>query len=180
LKGGGLDTGGHYTTQAYKFCKKNQARNFLALKGSNQLSAPLTSRPSRNNSERVKLFSIGTTEAKDMIYGCLKLPEPGAGYVHFPMSLDEEYFEQMTGEKKITEYREGRPIRKYKAFRPRVEALDCYVYARAALEILKVPIKSLARDLVPGAPAAKPKAKARKQRETSRRGNGGGWFDRYK
>jgi len=78
IRGGGLDTGGHYTTEAYKFCKKHQARNFLALKGSNQPTAPFTSRPSRNNAQRVRLFSIGTAEAKDLIYGSLKLAEPGA------------------------------------------------------------------------------------------------------
>jgi len=63
------------------------------------------------------------------------------------VSADEEYFEQLTGEKKVTTFKDGRPVKKYKAIRPRVEALDCYVYARAAFEILKVPLRALATEL---------------------------------
>ena len=186
VKGGGLDTGGHFTSMAYKFCRKNMNKSFLALKGSNQLDAPLTSRPTRSNSERVRLFSIGTKEAKDLIYGCLKIEEPGAGYVHFPVSAeqesysaDEEYFEQLTGEKKVTEYRSGRPIKRYKAFRPRVEALDCYVYALAAYEILKFNVKAMLKELTPSADGSlPPKKSARKKNAIPR--ESGGWMSRYK
>jgi len=187
VRGGGLDTGGHFTGMAYKFCKKNQTRNFLALKGSNQLSAPLTSRPSRNNAERVRLFSIGTNEAKDLIYGCLKIEEPGPGYVHFPVaveaeeySADDEYFAQLTGEKKVTEYRSGRPIKKYKAFRPRVEALDCYVYALAAHEILKFNVRVLLRDLTPGPDGSPPPASRPARKKATIQRDNSGWMDRYK
>ena len=184
LKGGGLDTGGHYTTNAYKFCLKLQNRNIFALKGSNQLEAPLTSRPSRNNAQRVRLFSIGTTEAKDMIYACLKISEPGAGYTHFPMTADHEYFAQMTGEKKGTEYRNGRAVRRYKATRPRVEALDCKVYADAAFELLKINLNALARHLVATEDGTAPTPqKQKKQKKTSsaiNRDGSGGWFNRHR
>jgi phage terminase large subunit GpA-like protein len=187
VRGGGLDTGGHYTSMAYKFCKRNQGRNWLALKGSNQLEAPLTSRPSRNNSERVRLFSIGTTEAKDLIYGCLKIQEPGPGYVHFPVSTDEEtysadeeYFEQLTAEKKVTEFKSGRPVRRYKAQRPRVEALDCYVYAVAAFEILKMNVQSILNELrAPQSDREKPATKNKSRRGVTRNRDGG-WMDRYR
>jgi len=188
VRGGGLDTGGHFTSMAYKFCRKNMDKRFLALKGSSQQHAPLTSRPSRSNSERVRLFSIGTAEAKDLIYGCLKIQEPGPGYVHFPVSVesetnsaDEEYFNQLTGEKKVTEFKSGRPVKKYKATRPRVEALDCYVYAHAAYEILKFNVAALLRDLTPGPDGGPPSKPDKKRKKTAiPRRDGGGWMNRYK
>ena len=180
LMAGGFDTGGHHTTSAYKFCKKHESRRFYALKGSNDLAAPLTSRPTRSNVERVRLFSVGTTEAKDLIYGCLKLVEPGPGYVHFPVSVDEEYFKQLTGEKKGTEYRNGRQVRRYKAFRPRVEALDCYVYARAALEILKPNMQVLARELVIDEDGNRAPPPPKPKKKISSRQTSPGWFDRHR
>ncbi|KJV81250.1 phage terminase large subunit family protein [Rickettsia hoogstraalii str. RCCE3] len=86
---------------------------------------------------RVKLFSIGTDTAKEMIYSRLKITELGAGYCHFPVKYDEQYFKQLTAEKCVTRYHKGFPVRKWeKPSGKRNEALDCRVYATAALHIL--------------------------------------------
>ena len=41
----------------------------------------------------------------------------------------------MTGEKLITRFKNGKPVLEWVASRPRVEALDCRVYALATLHL---------------------------------------------
>jgi phage terminase large subunit GpA-like protein len=61
--------------------------------------------------------------------------ESGPGYCHFPMIRDAEYFKQLTAEAVVTRFHKGRPIREWKKRdSDRNEALDCRVYALAALQ----------------------------------------------
>lgn len=133
-----IDSGGHYTQQVYKFVKPREAKRVYAIKGSSTQGAAIVGRPSKSNLGKINLFSIGTDTAKELIYKRLQINEPGAGYVHFPVndSFDEEWFEQLTAEKCVTRYKEGRPFRKWIKARPRNEALDLSVYNLAALYIL--------------------------------------------
>jgi len=146
-----VDTGGHYTQEVYRFCKVRERRNVFAVKGKSQSGAPIVSRPSKSNALGVNLYSVGTDTAKDLIYSRLKNGEPGPGFVHFPMgepAIDEEFFEQLTAEKRITKYKNGFPTRLYIKTRSRNEAIDCFVYALAALEILKPNYRALVAMLV--------------------------------
>ena len=127
-----IDSGGHHTQEVYVFVKPRQIRRIFAVKGSNQHGAPLVSRPTLNKILKVKLFSIGVDTAKDQIYSRLKLEEPGPGYMHFPMTHDEEYFRQLTAEKIINTGKK----RFYKKTRARNEAIDLQVYNSAALAII--------------------------------------------
>ena len=120
----------------------------FAIKGSSQAGKPLVGKFSRSNRKRVKLFSIGTDTAKQMIYSRLKIHEPGAGYCHFPAEYGEEYFKQLTCEKIMTKFSNGHPQRVWvKAKGKRNEALDCRVYGLAALHILNPKIEMLAEEL---------------------------------
>ena len=56
--------------------------------------------------------------------------------MHFCSDLDEEYFKQLTAEKRITKYVRGRKTLVWKQIRPRNEALDTLVYNFAAIYIL--------------------------------------------
>lgn len=131
-----IDTGGHFTDQVYKFCKGKGYRRIFAIKGSNTPGKPVVSRPSVSNKARIKLFTIGTDTAKEMIFSRLRMRESGAGYMHFPAKYDEEYFAQLTAEKATTKYTRGFPHRVWIKTRTRNEALDARVYAMAALAIL--------------------------------------------
>ncbi|MGD7248078.1 terminase gpA endonuclease subunit, partial [Ralstonia pseudosolanacearum] len=54
------------------------------------------------------------------------------GFVHLP-KIDAEFLQQLCAEQLITRRdRNGFPIREWQKMRERNEALDCYVYARAA------------------------------------------------
>ncbi|MAE21827.1 MAG: terminase [Pseudomonas sp.] len=147
-----VDSGGHYTDQVYKFCKERSFRHVYAIKGSSQRAAPIVSRPSTSNKAKVKLYSIGVSTAKELIYGHLKIDKPGPGYVHFPRDaafIDEEFFEQLTAEKRVTKYVKGFAVQEFIKTRPRNEALDCFVYALAAFEILTPNLKAVLSRLKP-------------------------------
>lgn len=144
-----VDSGGHHTQAVYAYCKKRQLRRIFAIKGSSIAGKVLVSRPSIANRMRVKLFSIGTDTAKEMIYSRLKITELGPGYCHFPINYDAEYFKQLTAEKIVTYYNKGFPTRKWeKPAGKRNEALDCRVYALAALYILNPNLELLANKML--------------------------------
>jgi phage terminase large subunit GpA-like protein len=82
-----------------------------------------------------QVFIVGVDTAKDVLYGRMKrVHQPGAGYIHFPVSVDEVYFDQLTAETLIYRMVQGRRVRSYKprSSGSRTEALDCLVYAYAA------------------------------------------------
>jgi phage terminase large subunit GpA-like protein len=143
-----VDSGGHHTQSVYAYCKKRQPRRIFAVKGSSISGKALVGRPTISNRMRVKLFAIGTDTAKELIYSRLKITELGAGYCHFPSSYNEDYFKQLTAEKVVTRYNKGFPVRKWeKPAGRRNEALDCRVYALAALHILNPNLELLAAKL---------------------------------
>lgn len=147
----GVDTGGHYTTEAYKFCKARADRRIYALKGSNQHGAPIVGRPTKSNKVKVDLYPVGTDAAKVKIFRRLGIVDPEKpGYMHFPIGdpmIDPEFFAQLTAEKQVTTYKNGFPIKIFKKTRPRNEALDCRVYSDVALEILRPNFRAIAAKL---------------------------------
>jgi phage terminase large subunit GpA-like protein len=161
-----IDSGGHHTQSVYAYCKKRQLRRIFAVKGSSIAGKALVSRPSIANRMRVKLFSIGTDTAKELIYSRLKITEPGAGYCHFPAHYDETYFKQLTAEKVVTRYNKGFPVRKWeKPQGRRNEALDCRVYALAALHIINPNLELLAAKMQEEAEMKEEKQKVQTETE---------------
>ena len=147
-----IDSGGHYTDAVYKYVKDKGFRNVYAIKGSSNKAAPIISRPSTSNKAKIKLFSIGVTTAKELIYSRLRIKTAGPGFVHFPREapyIDEEYFEQLTAEKRVTRYVKGFAVHEFVKTRPRNEALDCFVYALSAFEILNPNLKAVYARLNP-------------------------------
>jgi phage terminase large subunit GpA-like protein len=151
-----VDTGGHHSSQVYKFTRARRNRNFFAIKGSSTAGTPILSRPSRNNEQKAILFSIGTVAAKDAIMSMLKVRTPGPKYVHLPHWLDDEHLEQLTSEKVITRYKMGRPIRTYVKIRDRNEQLDMFVYDLAAFRLLRADDAKIAAELEAIRSRAKP------------------------
>ncbi|MBX2854270.1 MAG: phage terminase large subunit family protein [Rhodobacteraceae bacterium] len=87
---------------------------------------------------RAELFVIGVDALKDRLAARLNPTEPGPGYVHFSDQLPTEWFDQLTAEKVRLKYVNGRPVRQWvpRGDSERNEALDCNVYAAAALHSL--------------------------------------------
>jgi phage terminase large subunit GpA-like protein len=118
-----------------RFTRDRYNRRVYAIKGRAGESPIWPRTPSRKN--QTPFFMIGVDAAKTGIYDRLKIQEPGPGYCHFPIGRDLAYFEQLTAEKKYTRYYNGFPKQEWKKQAgDRNEALDCRVYAYAALYAL--------------------------------------------
>ena len=142
-----IDSGGHFTDDVYKYCKKREANRIFAIKGSSIAGKPIVSRPTTSNKMKVKLFSVGTDTAKELIYSRLQTEEEGHGYMHFNNEFDEEYFNQLTAEKIKTTYKKGFQKREWVKTRARNEALDITVYNLSALAILNPNFKAIKSNL---------------------------------
>lgn len=129
-----IDTGGHYTQAVYAFCKGKERRRIWAIKGVAGKRPIWPKRPSKQNRAKINLFAIGVDGAKEAMYARIRKETLGAGYCHFPIDRDVVYFEQLTAERLKTRYYRGFPQRYWwKPDGRRNEALDCRVYAYAAL-----------------------------------------------
>ena len=138
-----IDSGGHHTQAVYEFCRTRAMRGVFAVKGLSLAAKPLVGRPSRNNRHKLRLYPLGVDTAKEVIYSRLRITEPGPGYYHFPVERDKEYFQQLTAEKQVTRYHKGTARREWVKSRSRNEALDCNVYALAALKLLSPDLEQL-------------------------------------
>lgn len=133
-----VDSGGHYTQQVYNYARINVGRRIFAIKGIGGDGKPIVGKPSKNNIGKINLFPVGVDTAKEIVYSRLKITDEGEGYCHFPTGRSPEYYMMLTAEKRVVKYFKGRPRKEWVKIRTRNEALDCRVYATAALGLLNV------------------------------------------
>lgn len=147
-----LDTGGTsgYTQCAYEYLRGKTGRRLFGGKGVGGWGRPIVEKVMRKqsgrNARKVDLFAIGVDEAKLVVMRRLANTIPGPGYCHIPKDREDlaEWCRQITAEKLVLRYVKGRPIREWrKPDKARNEALDCRVYALAALKIMQPPLKRL-------------------------------------
>jgi len=143
-----IDTG-FATQEAYAFVRRVRDSRVMAVKGVAK-GAALIGTPTavdvtlagRKLRRGVKVFSVAVGIAKRELYDHLRLapevaedgvrPDYPAGYVHLP-KIDAEFLQQLCAEQLVTRRdRHGFAVREWQKMRERNEALDCYVYARAA------------------------------------------------
>ncbi|WP_164091448.1 phage terminase large subunit family protein [Poseidonibacter lekithochrous] len=165
-----IDSGGHFTDEVYKYCKKNEIHRVYPVKGANTLGKPIISRPTTSNKAKVKLFTVGTDTAKELIYSRLKFDEFGEGYMHFNKNFDVEYFKMLVSEKMVNTFKNGRAVRIWKPIRARNESLDYTVYNLAALNILNPNFEAIKSRLKP----TPKKVEAKKQTLNRKKG---GWVN---
>ena len=134
-----IDSGGHHTQDVYNFAKARLARRVWAIKGESARMGqrnPVwpTKRPSRRNKSAFRPVIIGVNAAKDVVRQRLHVDVPGPGYMHFPVERDIGYYSQLLAERLITKSTGGVRYRVWELSAGRAnEALDCRVYAYAAL-----------------------------------------------
>lgn len=143
-----IDTG-FATQEAYAFVRACRDSRVMAVKGVAR-GAALIGTPTAVDMTQggkklrrgIKVFAVAGGIAKLEFYNNLKkapdLAEDGLtirypiGFVHLP-KVDAEFVQQLCAEQLITRRnRNGFPVREWQKMRERNEALDCYVYARAA------------------------------------------------
>lgn len=137
-----IDSGdGTLTDKVYQYTKQRERSRVFSIKGSSTVGKPIVDRPTNNNRYRAHLFVLGVDAGKRLIMQRLSNQDIGPSFVHFPRDRDngftEEYFKQLTAEVFVRKYERGKVYEGWKKIRERNEALDCYVYATAALEFMK-------------------------------------------
>ncbi len=143
-----LDTG-FATQEAYAFVRACHDARVMAVKGVPRGAALIgtptaidVSQGGKKLRRGIKVFTVAGGIAKLEFYNNLRksadVGEDGltpvfpAGFVHLP-KIDAEFIQQLCAEQLITRRdRNGFPVREWQKMRERNEALDCYVYARAA------------------------------------------------
>ena len=133
-----IDTGGHFTHQAYNYCRERERERVFAVRGDPQPSKMVKGKATIQDvnwrgkvlKRGVRLWYVGTDTAKDLIYGRLCVTKPGPGYMHFSKDMPPEFYHQLTAESRMPQ-RTARGT-EYKWVNPkkaRNEVLDCTVYA---------------------------------------------------
>lgn len=136
-----IDSGGHHVQQVYEYATPRAARNIWAVKGQFGARPVWPKRQTKSKKYRGHTVRmIGVDTAKDTIYSRWQVAEGKPGYCHFSMAYDETWFAQATVEKRVTKTdRRGNEVRTWeKPSGARNEALDCRVYAYAALQGMKI------------------------------------------
>lgn len=154
-----VDSGGHFTTQVYRFCKERTARRVFAIKGKGGAEVPYFNRPSTANNIKTPLFTVGVDTGKALLYQRLAVQEEGPNYCHFPREKDrgytQEYFKGLTAEKMVISYKRGKAqyvwTLKDGGYK-RNEPLDIRNYATVALEIANPILKPPEHDTTAPAP----------------------------
>lgn len=145
IDGAAIDTGGHYTHQAYVFVRERPGRNIYAVKGESVPGKPVKSRSSLQDINHrakvirkgVRLWFVGTDTAKDLLHERFKLTGDGPGRIHLSKHLDEDVFKQLTNECRVLmKTASGEEYRWVKTPGTRVEDLDCAVYMLFCIQAL--------------------------------------------
>ncbi|MEM8711795.1 MAG: terminase gpA endonuclease subunit, partial [Planctomycetota bacterium] len=141
-----------------------------------------TLRKGKSRKRKLGMFwPVGVGLIKSELYSFLRLEEPEPdqappfGWCHFPHSYDDEYFKQLTAERKrLRPNSQGIPKANWKVIEGRRnEALDCRVYARAGAYVEGIDSWSPARweqerqDLTAGGEAKAKKPKRSKPQNTN-------------
>jgi phage terminase large subunit GpA-like protein len=143
-----IDTG-FATQEVYAFVRACRDSRVMAVKGAAR-GAALIGTPTavdvtvagKKLRRGVKVYTVVVGIAKQELYQHLRLQADvaadditvvyPAGYIHLP-KIDGEFLQQLCAEQLITRRdRNGYAVREWQKLRERNEALDCYVYARAA------------------------------------------------
>jgi len=180
----GVDTGGHYTGEAYEFCRRRARDGLVALKGSSNRGAQIVSKGTpvdvnykgKKITKGVTLYLVGTHDLKRTIYSRLKNPAAaGPGVIHWGQNASHEYLQGLTCEQLVPRYVKGYQVLEWiKPSGGRNEPLDLNVYCLALLELVKRRYnRATMWDQLEATLEQKPMAKTRRPAAA---GGGGGSF----
>ena len=134
-----IDSGGNHTNEVYKYAMKRNHLGVYPVKG-RAGNTNIIQSVSKNNVYKTTLIIVGVDSGKSRLFHSLAIEEFGAGYVHFPRedsaNCDYHYFQMLTAEKKEIVLKNGSYSERWVSVYARNEALDTFVYALAALEML--------------------------------------------
>ncbi len=168
-----IDTGGHFTTQSYKWLKSMQQKKkmIFGIKGMGSNGIPLLHKKSTNNQYNVPILILGVNAGKETVLERLYITEYGSGYCHFPENIDrgydQKYMKGLTSEQRIVKDVKGKPtVCWVKRPGARNEPFDLRNYNTAAVEFLNPNFAVLAKKVNEGINYMQP------QRMTGKRKSG--------
>lgn len=136
------DIGGIDPQIVYKRSRKLGLFRVIPIKGASVYGKPVADMPRKRNKNGVYLTEVGADTAKEQIYYRFTLAptagEPCPGAFHFPNNpeiFDLTEAQQMTAEELTEVWKNGKRKLLWDNKKRRNEALDCLVYAYAALRI---------------------------------------------
>jgi phage terminase large subunit GpA-like protein len=158
-----IDSGGHHTSEVYKFVKPRRARRIHAVIGRAGAGRTIAGNFMTNNKAKVMLYTIGVDNAKATLYQRLQLQTIGPGFIHFPFEpekrCDDFYLKGLLSEKLVMNFKNGKKKWEWKKIVTRNEPLDTFVYALGAMEIYPPNFERLKRDIAELPKEIKPLAK---------------------
>jgi phage terminase large subunit GpA-like protein len=122
---------------------RSQARgnfNIIAIKGDEKTRAGkiMSDLPSKKNKHKVHIYIVNATRTKTSVFGRLKIKTGSPASIHFPVTVDAEYFKGLLSERWVSVMQQGQRVRRLlKKPGVRNEPLDTMGYNIAALEWLK-------------------------------------------
>lgn len=143
-----IDTGGHWTHQCYNYVRNRKSASgwsqlaqrppkVYATKGASTANLPISGRGTLQDvnsmgkviKRGVKLYSIGTDTAKDLIHGRLQVTQPGPGFLHLSKYLPDDFFIHITNEVRVIKQTKKGELSAWVLKREglRNECLDCLV-----------------------------------------------------
>ncbi len=136
------DAGGHHSDEVSEESRKHGVMWVIPTFGASTYGKPIANFPKKKK-DRVYKTEVGTDSAKDLIMSRLRIPlttpgQPMPGFIHLPANddiCDQDELKQLTSEKKKASIVKGKRVLRYDNAGRRNEALDCFVYAIAALRI---------------------------------------------
>lgn len=133
------DSAGHRTQDVYNLSQRIGLLRFIPIRGANQYQQPVQQMPAKlHKKSGTFLTLIGTDTVKDQFYTDLAEPLGNARSVHLPDSdaiCSELVCKQLVSEVQKPKKTKTGVIYVYDNEGRRNEALDCYVYAKGALQI---------------------------------------------
>lgn len=155
-----IDCLGHRTQYVYQAVRARAARRVFASIGkSGGQAGQLVTSPSALETMQgnVMRVIVDADQVKSLLYARLKLESrQGPEVIHFPMTVGDSFFKELTAEHLITERNKlGIPSKKWakRPGRDRNEALDCYGLALAGMRIV-APTRARFQDLAARVQAA--------------------------
>lgn len=133
------DSAGHRTEIIYALSKRIGLLKFIPIRGANAYQRPIQDFPVKiNKSNGTFLTQVGTDTAKDQFYADLEIPLGENRAIHLPLDdriCDENVCKQLVSEIRKPKKTQRGVIFIYDNEGRRNEALDCFGYALAALQI---------------------------------------------
>lgn len=132
-----VDSGGHATDEVYKYCATRRSRGVFAVFGERSQQKPLLGVPKKVNRYGARAFPLCVDSGRADVLARLKIRDPGAGYIHLPKEVDEEWIRQLASTRSVWRRSGGMLVREWtRAFHPRDHMFDLAIYGLAALRML--------------------------------------------